>query len=93
MEKEPCRTSGHEIRFPVDWEFRIIVDADLAAAAKPLLAACFEKHEIATTLHEGLDSKNGRYRSVKAPLVLTDREMMNQLAAELASVPGVKFVL
>ncbi len=51
MEKEPCRTSGHEIRFPVDWEFRIIVDADLAAAAKPLLAACFEKHEIATTLH------------------------------------------
>lgn len=57
MEKEPCRTSGHEIRFPVDWEFRIIVDADLAAAAKPLLAACFEKHEIATTLHEGLDSK------------------------------------
>ena len=93
MEKEPCRTSGHEIRFPVDGEFRIIVDADLAAAAKPLLAACFEKHEIATTLHEGLDSKNGRYRSFKAPLVLTDREMMNQLAAELASVPGVKFVL
>ena len=93
MEKEPCRTSGHEIRFPVDWEFRIIVDADLAAAAKPVLAACFEKHEIATTLHEGLDSKNGRYRSFKAPLVLTDREMMNQLAAELASVPGVKFVL
>ena len=93
MEKEPCRTSGHEIRFPVDWEFRIIVDADLAAAAKPLLAACFEKHEIATTLHEGLVSKNGRYRSFKAPLVLTDREMMNQLAAELASVPGVKFVL
>ena len=93
MEKEPCRTSGHEIRFPVDWEFRIIVDADLAAAAKPLLAACFEKHEIATTLHEGLDSKNGRYRSFKAPLVLTDREMLNQLAAELASVPGVKFVL
>ena len=93
MEKEPCRTSGHEIRFPVDWEFRIIVDADLAAAAKPLLAACFEKHEIATTLHDGLDSKNGRYRSFKAPLVLTDREMMNQLAAELASVPGVKFVL
>lgn len=93
MEKEPCRTSGHEIRFPVDWEFRIIVDADLAAAAKPLLAACFEKHEIATTLHEGLNSKNGRYRSFKAPLVLTDREMMNQLAAELASVPGVKFVL
>lgn len=93
MEKEPCRTSGHEIRFPVDWEFRIIVDADLAAAAKPLLAACFEKHEVATTLHEGLDSKNGRYRSFKAPLVLTDREMMNQLAAELASVPGVKFVL
>ena len=93
MEKEPCRTSGHEIRFPVDWEFRIIVDADLAAAAKPLPAACFEKHEIATTLHEGLDSKNGRYRSFKAPLVLTDREMMNQLAAELASVPGVKFVL
>ena len=93
MEKEPCRTSGHEIRFPVDWEFRIIVDADLAAAAKPLLAACFEKHEIATTLHEGLESKNGRYRAFKAPLVLTDREMMNQLAAELASVPGVKFVL
>ena len=93
MEKEPCRTSGHEIRFPVDWEFRIIVDADLAAAAKPLLAACFEKHEMATTLHEGLDSKHGRYRSFKAPLVLTDREMMNQLAAELASVPGVKFVL
>ena len=42
MEKELSRNAGHEIRFPVDWEFRIIVDADLAAAARPLLAACFE---------------------------------------------------
>ena len=93
MEKELSRNAGHEIRFPVDWEFRIIVDADLAAGARPLLAACFEKHEIANALHEGLGFKNGRYRSFKAPLVLTSREMMNQLAAELAAVPGVKFVL
>ena len=42
---------------------------------------------------ETLDRMCGRYRTLKAPVVLTGREMMNALSAALAAVDGVKFLL
>ena len=71
------KINGQELKFPVDWEYRIIVEADKLEAA----------------VHEGLRSEGGRYRTLKAPVVLTGREMMNALSAALAAVDGVKFLL
>ena len=68
-----------ELRFPVDWEFRVIVET--AKAEQPPL------------LHNGLNSSSGRYQTFKAPATLISREMMEALAADLAAVEGVKFVL
>ncbi len=84
---------SQEIRFPVDWEFRIIVEAEKAEAAKPRIVDCLERREIVPAIHEGLGSSGGRYTSFKVPVLLTGREMMNRLAAELAAIDGVKFVL
>lgn len=85
--------TDRELKFPVDWEFRIIVDAAAADTARPAIIACVEKHGIDPAIHDGLDSKQGRYHSFKVPVLLTDREMMNRLAGEFAAIDGVKFVL
>ena len=82
-----------EIRFPVDWEFRVIVESAEAEAARSALVAVLEKYEQPPLLHDGLNSSGGRYRTFKAPATLTSQEMMERLAADLAAVKGVKFVL
>ena len=82
-----------ELRFPVDWEFRVIVETAKAEAARPALAAVLEQYEQPPLLHNGLNSSSGRYQTFKAPATLISREMMEALAADLAAVEGVKFVL
>ncbi len=82
-----------EIQFPVDWEFRIIVKADAAESARPLLEECFRRHGVDPRFEEGLQSGKGAYRTFKCPSVLTGRAMMDSLAEELAVVNGVKMVL
>ena len=82
-----------ELRFPVDWEFRVIVETAKAEAARPALAAVLEKYEQPPLLHNGLNSSSGGYQTFKAPATLISREMMEALAADLAAVEGVKFVL
>ncbi len=84
---------NRELKFPADWEFRIIVEAAKSEAARPAVAACLEKHGINPAIHDGLDSRQGRYHSFKVPVLLTGREMMNRLAGDLAAIDGVKFVL
>lgn len=54
---------------------------------------CLREHGVSAAVHEGLRSEGGRYRTLKAPVVLTGREMMNALSAALAAVDGVKFLL
>lgn len=54
-----------ELRFPVDWEFRVIVETAKAEAARPALAAVLEKYEQPPLLHNGLNSSSGRYQTFK----------------------------
>ena len=74
-------------------EHRIIVEADKLEAARAAIGQCLREHGVSAAVHEGLRSEGGRYRTLKAPVVLTGREMMNALSAALAAVDGVKFLL
>lgn len=87
------KINGQELKFPVDWEYRIIVEADKLEAARAAIGQCLREHGVSAAVHEGLRSEGGRYRTLKAPVVLTGREMMNALSAALAAVDGVKFLL
>ena len=82
------KINGQELKFPVDWEYRIIVEADKLEAARAAIGQCLREHGVSAAVHEGLRSEGGRYRTLKAPVVLTGREMMNALSAALAAVDG-----
>lgn len=75
------KINGQELKFPVDWEYRIIVEADKLEAARAAIGQCLREHGVSAAVHEGLRSEGGRYRTLKAPVVLTGREMMNALSA------------
>lgn len=93
MSGKPLKINGCELKFPVDWEFRIVVESAKADAAQKAIEACLESQGIDSPVTEGRGSESGRYRTLRAETTLKDREMMNLLSSEFAKVDGVKFLL
>ena len=84
---------GEVLKFPVDWEYRIIVEAAREGGVREEVENCLTSHKIPLSIHEGLHSESGRYRTLKVAVTLQNREMMDSLSADLAEIPGVKFLL
>ncbi len=84
---------GEVLKFPVDWEYRIIVEAAREGSVREEVENCLTSHKIPLSIHEGLHSESGRYRTLKVAVTLQNREMMDSLSADLAEIPGVKFLL
>ena len=84
---------GEVLKFPVDWENRIIVEAAREGSVREEVENCLTSHKIPLSIHEGLHSESGRYRTLKVAVTLQNREMMDSLSADLAKIPGVKFLL
>ncbi len=84
---------GEVLKFPVDWEYRIIVEAAREGSVREEVENCLTSHKIPLSIHEGLHSESGRYRTLKVAVTLQNREMMDSLSADLAKIPGVKFLL
>ncbi|MEN9359727.1 MAG: hypothetical protein RL095_1262 [Verrucomicrobiota bacterium] len=80
-----------EIKFPVDWHFKIIglASADLASP----LAEVLHKHGCSAVPVAGSISSNGNYRTWNVSVVFLDRAHMETMSQALAQVPGVKMVL
>lgn len=93
MSREPLKIKGKELKFPVDWEFRIVVESAKEEAARKAVAECLASHGVAADITDGLRSGGGRYQTLRAAVTLKDREMMNSLSADLAKVDGIKFLL
>ena len=80
-----------ELEFPLDWQWRVVavrrggIEADLAAALKS------QGHDAVPT--EGRRSSGGSYATFQVAVRLADRGAMDGLAAALAAVEGVKFLL
>ena len=84
---------GEVLKFPADWEYRIIVEAAREGSVREEVENCLTSHKIPLSIHEGLHSESGRYRTLKVAVTLQNREMMDSLSADLAKIPGVKFLL
>ncbi|WP_294481462.1 DUF493 domain-containing protein [uncultured Victivallis sp.] len=93
MSGEPMKIHGEVLKFPVDWEYRIIVEAAREGSVREEVENCLTSHKIPLSIHEGLHSESGRYRTLKVAVTLQNREMMDSLSADLAEIPGVKFLL
>lgn len=93
MSGDPLKINGRELKFPVDWEYRVVVESDKADAALEAIGKCLESHGIFSKVTEGLRSEGGRYRTLRTAVTLKDREQMNRLSADLGKVDGVKFLL
>lgn len=81
-----------EIRFPVPWTFRAVVDAADASAVQGLNAV-LKEFGFGESFVEAKSSAQGKYRSFHVEVTLTDKPQMDGLGACLAAVPGVRFLL
>ena len=81
-----------EIIFPVEWSYRVVVDAT-APQALTELNGILEKFKYNERFAIGNSSSSQRYRSFHVKVTVPNREIMNLLAKEFGAVNGVKFVL
>jgi putative lipoic acid-binding regulatory protein len=81
-----------ELKFPVDWQYRITVLADATNAPEDFIRI-LRLHGSDTMPVKGNVSKSGKYISWQIPVIFRDRAMMESLSQALGAVDGVKFVL
>lgn len=85
-------TKQTELKFPVDWNYHIIVDSKNKTCAGELehLLTNFDK---SVKLTQGRESTGGKYRSLLATVTFNSLEEMNALSHQLGTVNGVKYLL
>ena len=81
-----------EIIFPVKWSYRAVVDATVADTLENL-NKILEKYQYSERFAVGNTSGGQRYKSFHVTVQVPSRKVMNDLAKELGSVEGVKFLL
>ena len=82
-----------EIEFPVDWRFRIIVEAARSDEAVPRLREVLLAAGKPAELEPGRASAGGRYVTWEVETRLRDRRELEELPVRLCAVEGVKTVL
>ncbi|QSH40203.1 DUF493 domain-containing protein [Lentisphaerota bacterium ZTH] len=81
-----------EIEFPVDWNYRVVVDtANVKCLDKLCQVLRRNGFEAVPELKE--KSKTGKYQSYRISVVFENRDIMEKLSKELSAVDGVKFLL
>ena len=75
-----------KLKFPREWEFRIIIAEAARAGAEEGIAEVLKGRSIAVSAGES--SRKGAYGTIVA-----SQEELNELSEKLTKVPGVKFLL
>ena len=81
-----------KIEFPVEWSYRIIVDAankTCCDAIRDLL----KEYGIKSELEKKDKSSSGKYQAYRLPVVFESEEIMKDLSRRISAVDGVKFML
>ena len=85
------RIQDAELKFPRDWEYRII----FAEAARPIteegVAEILMGRKVAVSAGES--SRSGAYGTIVVRLRVNSRNEMEELDGKLSKVTGVKFLL
>lgn len=82
----------HELKFPVKWNYKIIVAKEFPRCLETL-AKVLNEFAINEQPLAGLESAKGKYISYRLRVTFNSREQMAQLSNAIANVPGVKFLL
>ena len=85
-------TGKKEIAFPCRWEFRLAVEAPLAAAARAAALRILAARDPAAEVTAGESSARGRYAALRAAAAVASREELDAVCRELATVPGFKLL-
>ncbi len=83
---------NEEIRFPVDWNYRIICLKEATSAVDDIIKVLRE-HNCDETPAQGRDSSNGKYQAYNVTVTFQDLESMRALSSQLGALPCVKFLL
>ncbi|MDD2404305.1 MAG: DUF493 family protein [Victivallaceae bacterium] len=82
-----------ELKFPVDWEFRIVTEQDKHPGVFNELSKVLTSFRICAPLKTGRESSGGKYLTCMVKVSFPDRQYMESVSAALAKVPGVKMVI
>jgi len=83
---------NQELKFPVQWHYKIIGDKANSALADEIVKV-LRRNGFSEIPEVGSESSGGKYRSWHVSLTFHDRETMRSLGEQLEAVPGVKFIL
>ena len=81
-----------ELAFPCRWEFRLAVEAPLAAAAREAAFRILSAKDPAAEVTTGESSARGRYAALRAAATVGSRTELDELCRELAAIPGFKLL-
>ncbi|MFA7231723.1 MAG: DUF493 domain-containing protein [Victivallaceae bacterium] len=81
-----------EIKFPVDWHYRIITDKSVNSCRENIISV-LKNNQFDALPETGKESSGGKYLTWQVSVIFPSREIMEKLSAELAAIPGVKFIL
>jgi len=83
----------NEIVYPVRWEYRLFVDAELLESVRVVLGGMLAEQDARAELTDGEKSSSGKYLALRARAEVKSKAEAEALGRRLAAVPGVKFVL
>ena len=83
----------NEIVYPVRWEYRLFVDAELLESVRVVLGGILAEQDARAELTDGEKSSSGKYLALRARAEGKSKAEAEALGRRLAAVPGVKFVL
>ena len=85
-------TGKKEIEFPRRWEFRLAVEAPLAAAARQAAHRILAAKDPAAEVTMGDTSAHGRYAALRATAEVGSRAELDELCRALSEIPGFKLL-
>ena len=81
-----------ELKFPLDWHYRIITDAKSDCVVDDLKKV-LALHGVNEDLKAGKESKNGNYRTYSVKVIFNSKDELRTLSDALNAVKDVKFLL
>ena len=85
--------SEQEITFPLDWEFRIVSIADQVNMVQASCLGILHRVDQNAAISRGLESKGGKYITLRASCYIEDRDVLKTVSDALAAVDGVKMLI
>ncbi len=86
------KTETAELKFPVVWHYRIIVEQNVPDTFERICQIA-EEFELDAKPIAGQSSASGKYLSYKLSATCRDRKMLHDLSHALNAIQGVKFLL